>query len=43
MDYKSRKQKYLLELDYENIKSSAKEKLIEKYNQFYVSKMDSFI
>ena len=41
IEYKNRKQKYLLELDYENIKSSAKEKLIERYNQFYVSKMDS--
>ena len=41
IEYKARKQKYLLELDYENIKSSAKEKLIERYNQFYVSKMDS--
>ena len=41
IEYKYRKQKYLLELDYEGIKVSGKEKLIEKYNKFYISKMDS--
>ncbi len=41
IEYKSRKQKYLLELDYEEIKISGKEKVIEKYNKFYISKMDS--
>lgn len=41
IEYKYRKQKYLLELDYEGISSSGKEKLIEKYNKFYISKMDS--
>lgn len=40
MDYKYRKQKYLLELDEEGIKNSLKEKQIEKYNQFYISKME---
>ena len=40
IEYKNRKQKYLLELDYEGIKISGKEKLIEKYNQFYIAKMD---
>lgn len=40
MDYKYRKQKYLLELDGENVKESGKEKLIKRYNSFYISKMD---
>lgn len=41
MDYKYRKQKYLLELDKENVDTSAKEKVQEKYNKFYIDKMDS--
>ena len=41
MEYKCRKQKYLLELDKESIDTSAKEKIQEKYNKFYVDKMDS--
>ena len=41
VEYKYRKQKYLIELDYEGLKVSAKEKLLEKYNKFYVYKMDS--
>ena len=41
MDYKYRKQKYLLELDKESVEVSAKEKLQEKYNKFYIDKMDS--
>ena len=41
MDYKYRKQKYLLELDKENVDISAKEKVQEKYNKFYINKMDS--
>ena len=41
LEYKYRKQKYLLELDYETIKSSKKEKLIQRYNQFYIEKMDT--
>ena len=41
MEYKCRKQKYLLELDKESIDTSAKEKVQEKYNKFYVDKMDS--
>lgn len=41
MDYKYRKQKYLLELDKESVDTSAKEKVQEKYNRFYVNKMDS--
>lgn len=40
IEYKNRKQKYLLELDYEGIKVNGKEKLVERYNEFYVSKMN---
>ena len=39
-EYKYRKQKYLLELDYDGIKMSGKEKTIEKYKAFYIDKMD---
>ena len=41
MDYKYRKQKYLLELDKDSADNNLKEKVINKYNKFYVSKMDS--
>ncbi len=40
-EYKYRKQKYLLELDNENVKNSGKEKMIEKYKKFYISKQDT--
>ena len=39
-EYKYRKQKYLLELDNDGIKVSGKEKTIEKFKSFYISKMD---
>ena len=41
IEYKYRKQKYLLELDYQNIKFSNKEKIIDKYIKFYIEKMDT--
>ena len=41
MDYKYRKQKYLLELDKESVNLNTKEKIQEKYNKFYVNKMDT--
>lgn len=41
IEYKYRKQKYLIELDYQGIKVDGKEKLKEKYNKFYLSKMDT--
>ena len=41
VEYKNRKQKYLLELDYETVKLSGKEKLIERYHKFYIYKMDT--
>jgi hypothetical protein len=40
-EYKYRKQKYLLELDYETIKELDKPKLLEKYSKFYIAKMDA--
>ena len=40
IEYKYRKQKYLLELDDASIKISSKDKVIEKYREFYISKMD---
>ena len=40
-EYKYRKQKYLLELDYEGIKENNKGKILDRYNKFYISKMDS--
>lgn len=40
-EYKYRKQKYLLELDNESVKNTAKTKLIEKYSKFYISKQDT--
>ena len=42
LEYKYRKQKYLLELDYENVLTAGKEKYLERYEEFYVEKMDSF-
>jgi len=40
LEYKYRKQKYLLDLDYESVVGTEKEKLIERYNKVYISKMD---
>ena len=41
LEYKYRKQKFLLELDYENVLDSTKDKLIEKYQLMFVEKIDS--
>ena len=41
LEYKYKKQEYLLKVDYESVSSMKKESVIEKYNKFYVSKMDS--
>ena len=41
VEYKYRKQKYLLELDKETVFNTAKEKVIEKYKRFYISKQDT--
>lgn len=40
-EYKYRKQKYLLELDFQTVLDSEKEKLIEKYKKFYCYKMEN--
>ena len=40
VEYKFRKQKYLIELDSQSVKISKKDKMIDRYNKFYVSKMD---
>lgn len=40
VEYKFRKQKYLIELDNETVKNLGKEKIEEKYNKFYIAKMD---
>ena len=41
VEYKYRKQKYLLELDKETVTNSGKTKAIEKYQKFYISKQDT--
>ena len=41
VEYKYRKQKYLLELDKETVMNSGKQKIVEKYQQFYISKQDT--
>ena len=40
-EYKYRKQKYLLELDFETILSLGKENLIQRYKKFYLSKIEN--
>ena len=40
VEYKFRKQKFLVELDFQNVKNSGKEKTLEKYINFYIKKMD---
>lgn len=41
IEYKYRKQKYLLELDYESVLSQNKEKQLKRYQKFYAEKMES--
>ena len=41
LEYKYRKQKYLLELDFVTLKEMDKPKVMEKYKPFYTNKMDS--
>ena len=41
VEYKYRKQKYLLELDKETVLNTSKDKFAEKYKRFYISKQDS--
>ncbi len=39
-EYKARKQKFLLDLDYESVLSAGKEKVIKKFRQLYIEKSD---
>lgn len=41
IEYKYRKQEYLLRIDYESVKTIKKEAIVKKYNELYVSKMNS--
>lgn len=41
VEYKYKKQDYLLKIDYESVSALKKESVIDKYNKFYVTKMDS--
>lgn len=41
VEYKYKKQEFLLELDYESLKSNKKEKMLDKYKTFYADKMNS--
>lgn len=40
LEYKYRKQKFLLELDYDNLKVNGKEKVKQRFQNMYVSKVD---
>lgn len=40
VEYKFRKQKYLIELDKETVNISKKDNTIERYNKFFIDKMD---
>ena len=40
-EYKYRKQKYLLELDYQTVIEQNKEKVVQKYKKFYCYKMEN--
>lgn len=41
LEYKYRKQKYLLELDYQSLLDGNKEKILNRYKKFYAAKMES--
>lgn len=41
LEYKYRKQKYLLELDYQSMLTANKEKALTRYKKFYAEKMES--
>ena len=40
VEYKFRKQAFLIDLDFETVKNSGKEKVISRFKQFYIQKMD---
>ena len=41
LEYKYRKQEYLLKIDYENASNIKKQSLLSKYKEFYIEKMDT--
>ena len=41
LEYKYKKQEYLLSIDYATVSSMKKEKIVERYKEFYASKMDT--
>lgn len=41
VEYKYKKQQFLLELDYEGLKNNGKEKILEKYKTFYADRMNN--
>jgi len=41
IEYKYKKQRYLLRLDYEEVKESGKQKIFERYKNFYLAKVES--
>lgn len=41
LEYKYKKQEYLIKIDYETASNMKKESLLKSYKEFYVSKMDS--
>lgn len=41
LEYKYRKQVFLIQLDYDTVKELNKEKLLEKYEHFYASRMEA--
>ena len=41
LEYKYRKQKFLLDLDYESLKANNKEKILSKFEPIYVEKIDN--
>ena len=43
LEYKYRKQVFLIQLDYDTVKELNKEKLLEKYEHFYASRMEELL
>ena len=41
LEYKYRKQEYLLRIDYETVSTLKNDKIVNKYKKFYIEKMDS--
>ncbi len=41
LEYKYKKQEYLLRIDYETVSATKNKKFVDKYNKFYVDKMDT--